>query len=156
MGSFVPSLRCCGTMRLIQCSCLLLVLHFTQGQRGGIFSFFGNLFRPRRPNQGGVPVISPQGFRVRPLITLDERPRNVAAASENRPQFAQQLAADGGVVTLSTTTSPPTTSRGGLFRPGDECRQDFHCKGNENCVRRNERESVREPSVTLTETAMTS
>ena len=26
-----------------------------------IFSFFGNLFRPRRPNQGGVPVISPQG-----------------------------------------------------------------------------------------------
>ena len=82
-----------------------------------IFSFFGNLFRPRRPNQGGVPVISPQGyvehhppisglsylfflvtfwwnlnriftftfsFRVRPLITLDERPRNVAAASENR------------------------------------------------------------------------
>ena len=96
-----------------------------------IFSFFGNLFRPRRPNnQGGVPVISPQGyagqlphfhqyfhiyilfifemyiflwvkfihydlgiqfefqnfpsFRVRPLITLDERPRNVAAASNNR------------------------------------------------------------------------
>merc|ERR1712004_475254 len=98
-------------MRLLQCSCLLLALHLTQGQRGG--------------------------FRVRPLITLDERPRNVAAASENRPQFAQQLAADGGVVTLSTTTSPPTTSRGGLFRPGDECRQDFHCKGNENCVRRN-------------------
>merc|ERR1719370_160056 len=85
-------------MRLTQCSCLLLVLHLTQGQRGGIFSFFGNLFRPRRPNnQGGVPVISPQGFRVRPLITLDERPRNVAAASNNRPQFAQQVAADGGV-----------------------------------------------------------
>ena len=138
--------------RLLQCSCLLLALHLTQGQRGGSvqkFNFFylhfavyvHVYFSPKQtlyifvlmtnffaafsvflatssdrdvPTRGACLLLVHRGmssiirqfpdfhtffdilmefeqistftfsFRVRPLITLDERPRNVAAASENR------------------------------------------------------------------------
>merc|ERR1711993_176594 len=151
MGQFVSSSRCCGTMRLIQCSCLLLALHLTQGQRGGIFSFFGNLFRPRRPNnQGGVPVISPQGFRIRPLITLDERPRNVAAASNNRLQEMEAW---------SLFLQPPIHQQqaaGAFSGPATSADKTSIAKGTRTVFAETEKESALGLCATRTGTAMTS
>merc|ERR1712180_521201 len=80
--------ECCTvhTMRLVQCSCLLLVLGLVQSQRGG--------------------------FRFRPLIVLDKRPKSTPAPVTSRPQFANQIDGNGfddDAFTLTTTAATTTT-----------------------------------------------
>ena len=75
-------------------------------------------------------------FRIQPLITASQRPR-----------LANQLAADGVTgldanqvdVEVEDSMNANEDVEDGFKHLGSvgECKQNFHCRGTENCVKRN-------------------
>ena len=89
--------------------------------------FLSTLFRrpgssPR--NRAGSSLLD---FRITPLITVNESPRS-----------ANQLAADGATGLDANQVDVDEDIEDGFKHLGSigECKQNFHCRGSEKCVRR--------------------